>query len=508
MPHAEVLLLALLLASPSPLALSANVGPVPGPTRSLWLEGEELQTYRSTPDLPPLSEVQDTIIIGAGIAGMSAAYGLTVLHSLNATVVDARGVSGGATGRNSGGVGAEFDFAASAREWGKDRAKELQEFRSAAFEDLIEWVGAHCGSHCDLRVRGSVAMFLNRSAFQAAAADVAVADRAGRGGNTTVWNGTACATQLGSVPGDFEGCVASSFAGTIWASHFAVAVAKLALATGRLNLQTETVVAEVRREARREGPAKESNDPTNRNDAPLWEVVTKGRGTMRARRVIFATNAWSSELLPELRGEIVPVRGQAMASFPLPQQWHGYDLGCDVGDLYGHQQPEGNIVWGGFRRLAPDQQVGRVDDNGTDPLISAALLSWLPEHFPALRGGGGSGSGGSGDSGDSGGSGGSGGSVSSGSSGSSGGGEFRAAFEWSGLMGFTKDGLPWVGPLPSKGDGAYIVAGFNGGGVQDGWLMGRAVATMIATGGKKPAFWENLDWFYDRYLPANKGQGG
>jgi glycine/D-amino acid oxidase-like deaminating enzyme len=490
-------------------ALSVGVaGPVPDPTRSLWLEGAELQTYRSTPDLPPIDDVQDTIIIGAGIAGMSAAYGLTVLHGLNATVIDARGVSGGATGRNSGGIGAEFDFAASARQWGTARAAELENNSAAQFQELVDWVGAHCGAHCDLRVRGSVDMYLNRSAFQAAADDVAVATRAGLGANTTVWNASACATRMGSQVGDFAGCVESRFAGTIWASRFAVAVAKQALGTGRLNLQTRTLVTEVRREE--VPPAGDAGDGASPSTPPLWEVVTEGRGTMRARRVIFATNAWSSQLLPELTGEIVPVRGQVIASAPVPSQWHGYDMGCDFGDLYGHQQPEGHIVWGGFRRLARDEQVGRFDDNGTDPLISAALLSFLPEHFPALRtlpaaprasvdssGGGGGGGGATGSAKK----------VDASAHPGSGDG-FAAAFEWTGLMGFTTDGMPWVGPLPRAqggGEGAYIVAGFNGGGVQDGWLLGRAVATMIGTGGKTfPPFWRDLAWFYDRYLPANK----
>lgn len=58
---------------------------------------------------------------------------------------------------------------------------------------------------------------------------------------------------------------------------------------------------------------------------------------------------------------------------------------------------------------------------------------------------------------------------------------------WSGIMGFTADGLPLVGRLPQsishRGEedvgGEWIAAGFNGHGMPQCWSSGEAVAKMI-----------------------------
>lgn len=55
---------------------------------------------------------------------------------------------------------------------------------------------------------------------------------------------------------------------------------------------------------------------------------------------------------------------------------------------------------------------------------------------------------------------------------------------WSGIMGFSADGLPVVGRLPSKvtrrsGDGEWIAAAFNGYGMANCLLSGAALALMM-----------------------------
>ena len=63
---------------------------------------------------------------------------------------------------------------------------------------------------------------------------------------------------------------------------------------------------------------------------------------------------------------------------------------------------------------------------------------------------------------------------------------------WSGILGFTSDGLPLVGRVPRElsnrdGDGEWIAAGFNGHGMDKCWLSGEAVARM-ALGKDTPDF--------------------
>lgn len=77
---------------------------------------------------------------------------------------------------------------------------------------------------------------------------------------------------------------------------------------------------------------------------------------------------------------------------------------------------------------------------------------------------------------------------------------------WTGNMGFSADGLPWVGRLPEsltrrgkdmdlEGRGQeWISAGFSGEGMVHAWLCGKALAWMILDDGQV------LSWFPEQML--------
>lgn len=73
------------------------------PLPSWWLKNAKnpLGDYQSSPKLP---KETDILIIGAGYTGASTAHHLAKLvpSSCSITVIDARGVAEGATGRNGG----------------------------------------------------------------------------------------------------------------------------------------------------------------------------------------------------------------------------------------------------------------------------------------------------------------------------------------------------------------------------------------------------------------------
>lgn len=56
--------------------------------------------------------------------------------------------------------------------------------------------------------------------------------------------------------------------------------------------------------------------------------------------------------------------------------------------------------------------------------------------------------------------------------------EMTPAREWTGIMGFSRDERPWVGPVPGK-QGVYLAAGYTGHGMPNTWLSGKAVALMV-----------------------------
>lgn len=72
---------------------------------------------------------------------------------------------------------------------------------------------------------------------------------------------------------------------------------------------------------------------------------------------------------------------------------------------------------------------------------------------------------------------------------------------WSGIMGFTPDGMPLVGKLGKRltgrpGDGEWAAVGFNGYGMDKCWLVGELLGAMIAgedVTGQLPALYQITD---------------
>ena len=58
--------------------------------------------------------------------------------------------------------------------------------------------------------------------------------------------------------------------------------------------------------------------------------------------------------------------------------------------------------------------------------------------------------------------------------------EMEATHQWTGIMGFSRDELPWVGPVLGK-EGVFMAAGFTGHGMPNTWLSGKAAASMVKT---------------------------
>jgi len=72
---------------------------LPSKTDSFWhSQLHDLDGFRSTADLPTVSDI---VIIGSGYAGVATAYHLLEAGSTaSITLLEARGVCSGATGRN------------------------------------------------------------------------------------------------------------------------------------------------------------------------------------------------------------------------------------------------------------------------------------------------------------------------------------------------------------------------------------------------------------------------
>jgi len=217
---------------------------------------------------------------------------------------------------------------------------------------------------------------------------------------------------------------------------------------GWFNLQTGTVVTEVQR-------VEDS-----------WIVHTE-RGQVAAENVLLACNGYVSNLLPDFTGLIEPVQGQvASLRSGATRLGHTYIFLAEppdgpVMDDYLVQAISGEkeLVLGGGRVLGNAKGRGVSDDDFIDETVSHHLRTILPAVLDMHSGE----------------------DLPEGERA-----EMDASFEWTGIMGYSVDGRPWVGAVPETlggGPGLYIAAGYTGHGMPVAALSARAVVSMM--GGQK-----------------------
>ena len=148
-------------------------------------------------------------------------------------------------------------------------------------------------------------------------------------------------------------------------------------------------------------------------------------GTVSAQTAIVATNAWAGQLMP---------------THPLPRVFE-HPVYADHGYDYWRQDPAGRIVLGGWRNLDPESERGYGDVLNEE--IQDKMQAFL-RRFPEL-------------------------------------GDIKISHQWSGVMGFSQDGLPLLGAAPGL-PGVLAAAGFTGHGFGFAFLAGQALAAVTLEG--------------------------
>ncbi|MBA2452652.1 MAG: FAD-binding oxidoreductase [Chloroflexia bacterium] len=171
--------------------------------------------------------------------------------------------------------------------------------------------------------------------------------------------------------------------------------------------------------------------------------VETERGTIATDTVVVATNAWTPKLLEDLpAGALVPARGQILVTQPVDTVLP-HAFGTNFDKEYGRQTATGQLICGGFRRFDRDEGLGHY----TEEVVAGCMIGCagcLSTLFPKI-------------------------------------GPIRVVRAWAGIMGFTADGLPMIGPYDLAA-GLFVSAGFNGGGFSWGPATGKAIAQLIAEG--------------------------
>lgn len=177
--------------------------------------------------------------------------------------------------------------------------------------------------------------------------------------------------------------------------------------------------------------------------------VQTSEGYIHAKKVIVTTNGFTNNLFPHLKEIIYPVRAQCVATEPLdinnlifPTNSNHFERKHDMYIL--QRRTDGRIIAGGFRRSVPGEEENIDDDSVINSTISNHLKQWLIEdprikakNIPNIK----------------------------------------IEYEWTGIMGFTKDKNPLIGKLK---DNLFISAGFNGHGMPVCFWASKTIACLLS----------------------------
>ncbi|MFV9503998.1 MAG: NAD(P)/FAD-dependent oxidoreductase [Oscillochloridaceae bacterium umkhey_bin13] len=371
-------------------------------------------------DLPPTAPV---IVVGAGVHGAATAYWLA-RAGLAPLVLDRTGPAAGASGHNGGicATGTAEDYPGAIARLGHNAARAIWALSIEGWA-LLQRIVEEEAINCDLRIGGNLKLALGTeqfAGFQRSAAALAadgfqheIIDRAA----AEEFMGMPLGPEV--VGGKFSPQAATLHSGRLVHGLLAAAIRHGA----RLGWGT-TVTA------------------INADERGV-QLVTE-RGPVSAGSVVVTVNAWSAGLLPFLNGIVTPVRGQALATVPVPAAMPcGFGVAVTPTGEYGQQTMDGAIVFGGCRATAPGRDVGLLNTD-TSPEVQAALDGAITRIFPSLAG-------------------------------------VPIAQRWGGPMAFTADYTPVAGAAPTM-PGVWFSGGFSGHGMPFAPIFGQLLSEAIVTG--------------------------
>lgn len=373
-------------------------------------------------DEGPLPGRADVVIVGGGYVGSATAYWLGRL-GVGAVVVERRGVSTGATGRNAGFIapGLGQPFAEALDRYGRGGAIERLEFTRRGRDVALAIIKEH-GIDCDLEMSGGLTVAASAEEWAGLRRSGEALRREGYANEMLDRAGLAPHFHV-PVPDRFPGGLFNPETLLVNPAKLSSAIMREALRLGaRLFLRTEVHAL---------------------TDLPDGRIaVETGRGCVAAGRVVLATNAWTPLLAGFFRGRIAPVRGQMFATAPAPPVFRRA-MSTNYGYEYWSQRADGRVILGGGRWSVPDRDEGYYAEE-VNPAVQDALERFLRGTFPALAG-------------------------------------VPVERRWSGIMGFSPDGYPFIGPMPGR-ERLLVAAGYTGHGGPYFAIAAKCIAEPIVHG--------------------------
>lgn len=385
--------------------MSSDTGHPP----SLWAA-----TAPPAPSSPPLEGTAqaDVVIIGAGYTGSSTALHLAE-RGVNVALLEAVEVGSGAGGRSMGLVNPHFRVLPSQIK--KLVGEEVGERMNRAFHagsDIVFDIIARHGIACEAVRKGTMELGNTKRGFKELRAFYE--EFAATGAPLEWLDGDKIAAITGTKR--YTGGFIDRRAGSIQPLGYVRGLARAAQEKGAA-LHTRSRVQSIVPEGGR------------------WRVDT-AKGTIRAERVVVATDAYSDDLMPEVRDCMVPMWANMAATEPLSANLRATVM--PGGEAFGDTQ----IV----RQYYRTDQAGRLIAVTLGHLINTPLSPvrrWaeagIRKTYPHL-------------------------------------GEQKIVYKWEGMLGLSHDFLP---SLHEPAPGFHVPNGYSGRGITSATTVGKYLADRI-----------------------------
>jgi gamma-glutamylputrescine oxidase len=354
----------------------------------------------------------DVCIIGAGYTGLSTALHLLEL-GFSVTILEAARIGWGASGRNGGQIVNSFsrDIDSIEKTVGKEKGKLFGEMAFEGSRIIKELINKH-NIQCDLK-DGGVFAALNPKQMGHLEAQKVLWEKHGHMGHLELLDGKGIRSVVGSE--QYIGGLLDKSGGHIHPLNLALGEAAAVESMGGVIYEDSAVIR------------------VEQGDNP---VIHTAKGSVKAKFVVVAGNAYLNGLMPELQAKSMPCGTQVLTTEPLSDELANSLLPQD------YCVEDCNYLLDYFR-LSGDKRLiygGGVVYGARDPAdIEAIIRPKMLATFPQLK-------------------------------------DVKVDFTWTGNFLLTLSRLPQVGRI---GDNIYYSQGCSGHGVTYTHLAGKILAEAI-----------------------------
>jgi len=388
---------------------------------SLWLK--DMPVFPSC--LSPIPHKTEVVVIGGGIAGISAALHLA-RAGVKVVLFEAGELSERATGRSDGqlllGLGEHYNRVVS--QFGPEKARQLWSFIRENNMALKQIITDNIPT-CRLDDVGGLRLAETKAEWN------------------EICETAALLTQENISHQLMTSKTVEKF---LWSKNFLGALK----VPGEATVQPAQMVHGLARLASQAGAKIYTNQRVNSIKSDDGDYIVDVNGEeIRTLTVVHCTSALARHLdrTGFLQSQIFPYRGQIMATDKLDnwrlKSFEGYAMSSNFCYEYFRTYQQ-HFVIGGMRWSVRGQEEHTLDDSVVNAIINQNLLGYIDKHFPSLKG-------------------------------------VEFPHTWTGIMAGTNDGLPLVGPIPGQ-TGILVSLAFNGYGLSFAYKAGELIRDYIVDG--------------------------